>query len=171
MKKVLLAGIGIVGIYALTTVVSLKSTADKLISEILRVKYLGFKTGIATFKLVTEHTNPSTNNLLLDYAFIDLFIGDKKIASIKEDLKSKLDLFKGNATEQNKIREQHTIKSEQTSQIDLFATASILDVALAMGGTVLEFIRTQKLPNTITAKGYMSVNGIRTQYIKEIPLG
>ena len=144
-------GAGVAALFAanyLVDAVKTKNAGDKLTSEISGVKYKGIKSGNVNIDLNFKHTNPTNKDLVFNYMFLDILVGDAKIASIREQAL-------------NKVVAKNAVTT-QTIPLNI----SLLSMALPL----LKIITTGKLPETVKITGNIKVNDFITEYNQVYPL-
>jgi hypothetical protein len=147
LNAIILIGI-VVGISYVAKGVSTQAAGDKLKSDIDGLKWRGISNGKIKLDLIFQHANPTSTALPIDFIFLDIFISDKKFASIRQDSLN----FKIPA---NKV-------INQTISIEVPLT----QVGLSVG----QLIIAGKIPENATVTGSIKVNGFVTEYNKIIPI-
>ena len=125
-----------------------KDAGDKLISEIEGLKYNGIKNSKVHLDINFKHTNPTNKDLKFDFIFLDIMVGEHKIAEVREQALNK-------TVAKNAVT-PHTIPL----QISLFTLAMPLFKIISSG----------KLPEKVKVTGNIKVNDYITNYNAEYPL-
>jgi len=124
---------------------------DRLISELKDVILTSF-TGLPlnprlNLKIRLNHTNPTNYTLILNYVFLDIFIGENVIGRIRNQALNK------------------EIKPNSVTVTELdFVSDNLLMVA---GSLVKDILSTKKMPSKVRIVGYVKVNDIETKFNDE----
>jgi len=138
----------VIGLPLLADALTSQAAGDKLISDIEGVKLDEVKLDRSVFTLDTVNTNPTNKDLTLNYIFLDLYVGDKKLAEIREENVGKT--LKANAITKYKLK----------FHIKYIGLAQVL----------FEMIKNWSLPDKIKIKGYVKANEYKVEYDDEYPL-
>lgn len=146
-SKVLVWGGLVAGALYLTRGLKTMNVASSLLSEIKGAKFVGIKSGNILIDLVFSHTNPTNNQLNLNYMFLDLKVGENKIGEVREQNLNFL--IKPNAVTSQTVR----------------VSTSILSLGVALA----KLIYSGKLPESLTVVGTLKANNFSQAFNEVIP--
>jgi len=146
--KVVAAVASVLGVNYLVDALKTKNAGDKLISEIEGITYKGIKSSNVNLDLSFKHTNPTNKDLKFDYIFLDILIGESKIASIREQALNK------------------TVAKNAVTKQTIPLKISIWSLAIP----IFKILTSGKLPETVKVVGNIKVNDFVTQYNQVYPL-
>lgn len=148
LSNLLFLGGLIVGAVYLTRGVKTLNVANALISEIKGAKFIGIKSGNIVIDLIFSHTNPTNNQLILNYMFLDLKVGESKIGEVREQNLNFL--IRPNAVTNQTVRVSTSL--------------------ISLGVTIAQIIYSGKLPDKITVVGTIKANNFSQSFNEIIPL-